>query len=148
MRTSCIILVMLAAIGLPMPVIAGTFYDEVRVIDAEPIYEARRAPVQGEQCGYEQPTSPPPVNPSALGDARIADPGTNLLRALSRDVELRQPPAPVYRCRAVTRMESQQTLVGYRVRYEYEGRVYERRVAEHPGDTIRVAVGLTVGQSW
>lgn len=148
MRTGCLILATLAATVLPMPVLAEIYYDEVPVIDAEPIYEARQVPVQGEQCGYEQPTSPPPVNPAALGDARVADPGTNLLGALNRDVALRQPPAPEYRCRTVTRMESQQTLAGYRVRYEYHGKVYEQRMAAHPGDRLKIAVQLRPGTGY
>ena len=145
MRTGYLTLLTLAATVLPLPIVAETFYDEVQVIDAEPIYEARQVPVQGEQCGYEQPTSPPPVDSAVLGDARSVDPGTNLLGALHRDVELRQPPAPVYRCRTVTRMESQQTLAGYRVRYEYQGQVYEQRMAAHPGDRLKVAVQLEAG---
>lgn len=134
-------------IALATPAAAEVFYDDARVLDAQPIYEPREVPVQVQQCGYEQLTTPRPVDPAMLGDARAIDPGADLLGALHRDIELRELPAEVYRCRMVTRTESKNELAGYRVRYEYEGRVYERRVAKPPGDTIQVSVQLNVGQS-
>ena len=143
MRAGTLTIAMLAALLLATPAIAETFYDEARVIDAERIYEPRQVPVQVQQCGYEKATTPPPVDPATLGDARSVDPGVDLLGALHRDIELREPPADVYRCRMITRMETKEEFAGYRVRYEYEGRIYERRVAEHPGGTIRVAVRLS-----
>ena len=128
------------------PIAAETFYDQARVLDAQPVYEARTVPIQVQQCGYEKPATPAPVDSAMLGDAKITDPGIGLLGALQRDVELRELPAEVYRCHQVTRTESRNELAGYRVRYEYEGRVYERRMTEPPGDTIRVSVQLSAGR--
>ena len=147
MRYGLFTLATLVAMALATPAVAEVFYDEAPVLDTQLIYETRQVPVEVQQCGYEQPATPAPVDAAVLGDARIVDPGTDLLGVLRRDIALREPPADVYRCRMVTRTESKQELAGYRVRYEYGGRVYERRVAELPGDTIRVGVQLTVGQA-
>ncbi|UCG71548.1 MAG: hypothetical protein JSV45_09780 [Chromatiales bacterium] len=136
----------LTTLALAIPATAEIFYDEARVIATQPVYAARQVPVEVQECGYEQPATPNPVDPAMLGDARAVDPGAGLLGALDQDIELRKAPAEVYRCRMVTRMEAKQELAGYQVRYEYTGRVYERRVAQHPGDTIRVSVGLSASQ--
>lgn len=147
MRAVLLSITTVAAMALATPAAAETFYDEARVLDAQPVYAPRDVPVRVQQCGYEPPAPPPRVDPAVLGDARTVDPGASLPGTLRRDVELRDPPADVYRCRMVTRMESQNELAGYRVRYEYGGRVYERRVAERPGDTIRVRVRISAGRS-
>ncbi|MDJ0927915.1 MAG: hypothetical protein QNJ73_09715 [Gammaproteobacteria bacterium] len=148
MRAGTLASATLAILVLATPVAAEVFYDEARVIDTERIYEPRQVPVQVQQCGYEKPSTPAPVDPATLGDAKSVDPGVDLLGALYREIELREPPADVYRCRMVTRMETKEEFVGYRVRYEYGGRIYERRVAEHPGGTIRVAVRLSANEFW
>lgn len=147
MRYSSFTFATCTALAFAMPGAAETFYDQARVLNAQPVYETRQVPAQVQECGYEQPSTARPVDPTTLGDARATEPGGDLLGALARDVELREAPAEVYRCRMVTRTESKQELAGYQVRYEYEGRVYERRMAEPPGDTIRVGVQLTASQS-
>ena len=136
-----------AAMLLAIPAAAEVFYDEAPVLDAQAVFQARQVPVQVQECGYEQPVAPAFVDPTLLGDARTVDPGTDLFGTLQRDVQLREPPAEVYRCRQVTRTETTQELAGYQVRYEYGGQVYERRVAEHPGETIRVSVQLSTNRS-
>lgn len=146
MRKALITVATLTTLALATSAAAETFYDQARVIGTQPVYKTRQVPIEVQECGYEQPATPNPVDPAMLGDARAVDPGAGLLGALDRDVELRQAPAEVYRCRMVTRMEAKQELAGYQVRYEYAGRVYERQVAQHPGNTIQVAVGLSTGQ--
>lgn len=44
-------------------------------------------------------------------------------------------------CRTYYRTEYEQRIVGYDVRYSYQGRVYQTRTDRHPGD--RIAVALT-----
>jgi hypothetical protein len=136
---------MVATLVLVLPATADVFHDEAEVLDAQPVYEARRVPVEVQECGYEQPSTPAPVDAAQLGDPRAIDPGADLLWALQRDVELRES-AEVYRCRMVAKVESRQELAGYQVRYEYAGRVYERRMAQPPGDTIQVTVALNSGE--
>jgi hypothetical protein len=147
MRHALVTITTVIVLALGTPAAAEMFYDKARVLDAQPVYEPREVPVSVQQCGYEQSFTAGPVDRAMLGDARTAAPGADLPDALQRDMELRAAPSDVYRCRMVTRTESQPELAGYRVRYEYDGRVYERRMAEPPGDTIRVGVELTVAQS-
>jgi len=125
---------------------ADMFIDEARVIDSQPVYETREAPVRVQQCGYDQQGTSAAVDPAILGDARALDPPADLIGSLQTEVELREPPPAIYRCRMVTRMEQQSAPAGYRVRYEYDGRMYEHRVTEPPGETIRVRVEFSVGQ--
>jgi len=122
------------------------FFDEARVLDSQPVYETRQTPVQAQECGYQEDAAPGRPAPALLGDARSADPEADIVVALQTDMDLRAPPEPVYRCRMVTRMEDHDELVGYRVRYEYDGQIYERRVREAPAETIRVRVRLSVGR--
>lgn len=131
---------------LASPAFAGEiFFDEARVVDTQPVYETRGKPVQIQQCGYEELRPNERVDPASLGNARSVSPSAGLVEALQTDIELRLPPEPVYRCRLVSRIEHSEELVGYRVRYEYDGRIYERQIAERPGETIRVRVRLGAG---
>jgi len=136
-----------AMLSSATPASAGEiFFDEARVLDSQPVYETRQAPVQVQQCGYQDDVAPGRAEPGLLGDARSSDPAVGLVAALRAEMDLRAPPEPVYRCRMVTRMEDHDELVGYRVRYEYDGQIYERRVREAPAATIRVRVRLSVGR--
>ena len=49
----------------------------------------------------------------------------------------------VRRCETVDRYEQQQQLVGYRVKYRYEGQIYYTETDEHPGKFIPVRVRVT-----
>ena len=137
----------IAATAVVTPAVAEVFYDQARVLEAQPIYEPRVVPEQVRECGYQPAATRGPVDPGTLGNARTVDPDADLVGALQRDVQLREPPSPVHRCRMVTRAGSENRLAGYRVRYEYGGRIYERRVAQHPGNTIAVSVQLSAGFS-
>jgi hypothetical protein len=132
---------------LALPANAGEIYfDEARVLDAQPVYETRGSPVQAQECGYETTAHPGRPDSLLLGDVRASVSPAGLVDALRTDVRARTPAEPVYRCRMVTRTESKEVLVGYRVRYEYDDRVYERRMTERPGDTIRVRIRLSAGR--
>ncbi len=145
MNRRLITLTAFAALAGGLPASAETFYDQARVIDVQPVYRLRQVPVQVEQCGYEQPVNAESVDPRTLGDARSVEPGIDLFGAMQREAELRKPPEQVYRCRMVSQTESRQELSGYKVRYEYAGRVQERVMSEQPGKTIQVTVKLGTG---
>jgi uncharacterized protein YcfJ len=49
----------------------------------------------------------------------------------------------VRRCETVDRYEQEQQLVGYRVKYRYEGQIYYTETSEHPGKFIPVRVRVT-----
>jgi uncharacterized protein YcfJ len=48
----------------------------------------------------------------------------------------------VQHCETVDRYEQQQQLVGYRVKYRYEGQTYYTQTTEHPGKHIPVRVDV------
>lgn len=52
-------------------------------------------------------------------------------------------PVEVERCRVVTDVEHEGRVVGYRVAYEYAGRVFHTTTDYHPGDQLRVRVDVT-----
>lgn len=126
---------------------SGSYFDTARVIASEPVYETQHEPVQEQQCGYREPDAAANIDAGVLGDVRLADNTTNLGDALRTDIAIRKPGEPVYRCRMVERMRERRQLIGYDVRYEYGGRVYGRRVAEDPGETIRIRVRLSAGHA-
>lgn len=47
------------------------------------------------------------------------------------------------RCEVEDRVSYEEELVGYRVKYRYDGRVYTTRTREHPGKYINVHVGVS-----
>ena len=129
------------------PAAAGEmFFDEARVLDSQPVYETRQTPVQVQDCGYQDAAAPGRADPTVLGDARSPDRAAGLVDALHTDQDLRAPPQPVYRCRMVTQTAERRELSGYRVRFRYEGRIYERHMAEDPGERIRVRVRVSAGE--
>ena len=55
----------------------------------------------------------------------------------------RQTVEHVRRCATVDQYEQQQQLVGYRVKYRYEGQTYYTQTTEHPGKHIPVRVKVS-----
>lgn len=49
----------------------------------------------------------------------------------------------VRHCETVDRYEQQKQLVGYRVKYRYEGQTYYTQTKEHPGKYLRVRVDVS-----
>ncbi len=45
-------------------------------------------------------------------------------------------------CRTHYRTEYEQRIIGYDVRYDYQGRIYQTRTDRHPGERILVAANL------
>ena len=50
------------------------FFDEARVLDSQPVYETRQAPVQVQQWGYQDDVAPGRAETGLLGAARSSDP--------------------------------------------------------------------------
>lgn len=47
------------------------------------------------------------------------------------------------RCKHITRYDSEERIVGYRVTYRYRGQTFVTRTDHHPGSRIRVNVAVT-----
>lgn len=45
-------------------------------------------------------------------------------------------------CNTVYRQVEEERIVGYRVRYRYQGQTFTTQTAEHPGDTLRLRVSM------
>lgn len=50
---------------------------------------------------------------------------------------------PVERCETHHEYHTEERIVGYKVKYRYNGRVYRTHMDQHPGDRIRVRVNVT-----
>jgi hypothetical protein len=122
------------------------FFEEVQVLDTEPLYETHDMPEQAEQCGYEETWSEMPVDRVILGDARSSSPAEDLVETLRSESGMRGSQQRQYRCQMVTRTTTRNELTGYRVRFRYAGRIYERRMSEKPGDVIRIRVRVSAGE--
>ena len=70
--------------------------------------------------------------------------GASLGHSYSTSHRRQQPTVErVRRCETVDRYEQQEQLVGYRVKYRYEGQTYYTQTTEHPGKHIRVRVKVS-----
>lgn len=116
-----------------------TWVDKARVIDVEPLYSTKHIPVEQEVCSTEQDTDVVSVHHSNGTHDSDSD---DLVGAIYRDIEVRRVSEPVYRCHTITRLEQRETIVAYKVRYEYGNEIYERRMNEEPGPFVRVRVRL------
>ena len=133
------------AVLTPAVMAGETYLDKARVLHAQPLYRTRTVPIRTEVCDFESDVPPEDIEAGLLGNTRLNDPSMTLVDALRRDVELRQPEKPSYRCHMVTRAESRQEIIAYQVRYQYGETVYERRMDQDPGDFVWVRVKLGVG---
>ena len=151
-----------AAVGKPYNV----HYDRAIVLDSEPIYETVEVNRPEERCwnervayrgdGYRSYT--PPVvggiiggiigNQFGHGGRRKAYTvaGTLLGASVGRDIQHRahKPRRAVVErhCELVDRYTTEETVVGYRVKYRYRGQTYYMRTDSPPGDTVRVRVSV------
>jgi len=145
-RTAGIASLCTASLSASLAFAGDIFFDEATVIDAQPVYATRFVPEQVQQCGYVESWSDAPVDPARLGDARSAPANDDIVAALRSESGLRGSRQSTYRCRTVTQSAEARELSGYRVRFRYEGQIYERDMAEDPGERIRVRVRVSAGE--
>jgi uncharacterized protein YcfJ len=163
---------LLAPIALPSMAFGAVHYTDAPVVGVEPMYETVQVNTPREVCREEryavQPRQPGrsvavPLVAAAVGGAlghTIGDDrkennlgaavGAIMGGALGLAITNRPQPAyagPTYQVRQVCAVEndvrSEDRLVGYRVRYRYNGEVYVTETNQHPGDFMRVRVEVT-----
>lgn len=140
------------------------FADTARVISATPVYEAIRVNRPVEECWNERivrrgrgsrvGTIAGAVVGGVVGNqvsrrrnrAAATVAGSLLGAVIGRGIS-RYPNEPRYvteerRCELVDSIETEERLVGYRVKYRYHGRTFVTRTREHPGKRIPVRVGV------
>jgi uncharacterized protein YcfJ len=160
------ILIMCAAMSMGGLAVAGDAgYELARVVDVEPIREVHRTPVDREVCWEEtvrvrerRHSHAPTVLGAIIGgvignqfgsgsgrDAATAA-GALLGGAIGHDAskahEGRSYPAIRERCEVERQWRERTVDRGYRVTYEYAGRLHRTTMNHHPGDTIRVRVSV------
>jgi uncharacterized protein YcfJ len=140
------------------------FYDYAPVLDAIPIVEEIEVPVQREHCQRVHvparhgrysytPTIVGGIIGGAIGSqigsgdrrrvAAIA--GTLLGASIGNDFQhhhRRVSRRPVQRCEVIEEYDTQEQVVGYRVKYRYQGHTFVTRMTEDPGEEVRIRVSL------
>jgi len=144
------------------------FMGKARVIDTEPLYETVEIARPVTECWTEWVThsshkSGKYIAPIAggiiggvvgnqfgggHGKTALTVAGTLLGASVGHEYNrshYRPRPAVdhVRRCETVDRYEQEQQLVGYRVKYRYEGQTYYTQTTEHPGKFIPVRVRVS-----
>lgn len=150
----------------------GSYDDYARVLEAEPIIEVVRVEEPREVCWTEHVThrrsrgynsATPEILGGIIGGvvgnqfgrgsgkdvATVA--GAILGGSIAHDMERRRRTygyatysEPVQRCRVEHDYYEQERIVGYDVRYRYNGEVYRTRMDHDPGRRVRVRVNVGV----
>lgn len=102
------------------------------VVDVSPIYASVPLAVPGQRCWKKRA-------PSFATDGSAENQSTERLADTSQS-ELE--PGVVRRCEAVQHWENREVLVGYNVKYRYQGRTLRTQTDRKPGDQIRVDTDL------
>ena len=118
-----------------------SFYDYARVLNVDPISETVALPVKKEHCFY--PKSAIRADERLAGDVRSGRPGIKIGAAIAEEIQHRKNRMSMRRCRLVTSYRNRDRVIAYRVRYEYGGDIFVRRMNRHPGERVRVRVSLT-----
>lgn len=141
----------------------SNYGDTARVLQAKPIYETVRVNHPRQVC-WDEPvyhrgsgnSAVPTITGAIIGGAignqigrghgrdAMTVAGALLGGAIGNDVG-RSNAGPGYRtveqrCRVENRYTNRQEVVGYRVKYRYNGKIHWTRTQEHPGKYIHVNV--------
>ena len=167
-----IIAFMVPVLLVPGLAVAGTGYDQARVLDAQPVYERVSYEVPVEACREETVAySPKPRRASATAPILGAIIGGALGNAVGHKKRNKQVGTVVgavlggsigadvsrrnrghdegvrYRteqvCDTAYERREEERLAGYRVRYEYAGQTYTTRMQNDPGEFVRVRVNVS-----
>ena len=149
---------------------AQTSYHEAQVIESTAIYRVVERSVPTRQCWEEEVvrassrhhyrSHTPGLLGAVIGGAIGNAVGTNnssrkvgtvvgamLGGSIARDIAAANRPGPVRletveRCETVYNTVQEEKLVGYDVRYRYNGQDYTVRMPQDPGATVRVRVNV------
>jgi len=143
-----------------------SFYDTAKVVWAEPIYETVEISRPVEECWTERVAVGHPRHGSytgtiaggiiggvvgnqfghGRGKTAMTVAGTLLGASIGHDLNHRNPRVQRIveeeRCELVERIDYEERLVGYRVKYRYKGETFFTRTDEHPGERIRIRVDV------
>ncbi|HET6395838.1 MAG TPA: hypothetical protein VFF91_03245 [Pseudoxanthomonas sp.] len=121
--------------------------DYAQVLRVQPVYQTLRATRTEERCDPEPP--PPPSRPArdAADEGVFSRMLDSVKEAFGRGEQAPPPqPAPPPRrenCRLVQVDREFQRPIAYDVDYVYKGTKYRSRLAEDPGNRLRIRVSVT-----
>jgi uncharacterized protein YcfJ len=164
-KTSLIAAVGFGLLMVSQASLAGKYYDTARVLKVKPIYEHVQVNHPREQCwnepvyhrGGHRNSAVPMITGAILGGAignqfgkgngrkALTVAGMLLGGAIGDDMGRANSYDRSYRtmerrCRVVDNYRTRQEVVGYRVKYRYNGKNHWTRTHEHPGRYINVKV--------
>jgi uncharacterized protein YcfJ len=156
--------------SVSMPAFAGsdtTTYAWANVTEAEPVTRIIRRPVETEVCWQEEVYQEIPQHRSRVpqifgailggvignqfgggsGQDLMTFAGAALGHEIAKDSQRRKHPQKLYasledRCGVNTEWQESRQVLGWDVTYEYQGVTYLTRMAEEPGDQIKIAVNV------
>ncbi len=109
------------------------FYDKAPVLSSRPLYETKTVPMTSEQCDDEESDA------KSLPESSSAKGLVETIREKPRQDHAKDPQP---HCQTITRYESQEKIVAYKIRYKYGNEIYERRMDRDPGSFVKVRVRL------
>ena len=117
-------------------------FDYAQVLRAEPVYQTLRATRAEQRCDPVPAT--PARSPAAEEDGLFSRMLGSVKGVFTRD-EPAQPPPPATRqnCRMVQVDRQFQRPIAWDVDYVYKGTKYRSRLAEDPGNRLRLRVSVT-----
>ena len=118
-------------------------FDYAQVLRAEPVYQTLRATRAEQRCDPVPAT--PARSPAAEEDAGLFSRMLGSVKGVFTRDEPAQPPPPATRqnCRMVQVDRQFQRPIAWDVDYVYKGTKYRSRLAEDPGNRVRVRVAVT-----
>ena len=142
---------------------AAVHYVYAPVVDYEPVYATEQVPVEREVCWQERGYRRTHRNSASgtiagaiiggvignqfgggSGKKALTAAGAALGASIGHDAsrQHRRPGHPVSyeRCEIQVDYETRSHTSGYKVRYEYNGEIFETRTRTEPGDVIRLEV--------
>lgn len=144
------------------------YIDSARVIKSKPIYETVKVEIPEKQCRgqrhgrrhghheYSQNSYTPTITGAVIGgivgnqfgrgngNKAMTIAGTVLGGSIGNDVGSHRSArhSGKHRCKTVMRYESREEIVGYKVKYRYNGKKFWTRTQYEPGSTIRIKVSV------
>jgi uncharacterized protein YcfJ len=170
-KTSLIAVVGFGVLLASQVTMAGRYYDTARVISVKPIYERVQVHHPRQHCWNEpvyhrngRDSAVPMITGAIIGGAignqfgkgngrkALTVAGMLLGGAIGNDMARQHSYGYGHgyrtmerRCRVVDDYRSRRDVVGYRVKYRYNGKIHSTRTQEHPGRYINVRVRVRPG---
>ena len=166
MKKQTLLLAMSLAAAPMVTVAENSFHDKARVLSSEPLYETVRVNHPEERCWNEQvrhrgrarsdsytPTIAGAIvggvvgNQFGKGKGKDAMTVAGALLGASVGHDMGKTPGRSYvtserRCEVVDHFREHQELVGYQVKYRYQGQIFHTQTRHDPGKFLNVRVSV------